>query len=56
MAEKVSFEEGKLQVPDKPVIPYIEGDGVGQDIWKNAQIVFDLWRSQAGYLAGGFSW
>ena len=41
MAEKVSFEEGKLQVPDKPVIPYIEGDGVGQDIWKNAQIVFD---------------
>lgn len=41
MAEKVSFEEGKLQVPDKPIIPYIEGDGVGQDIWKNAQIVFD---------------
>lgn len=41
MAEKVSFEEGKLQVPDKPVIPYIEGDGVGQDIWKNAQIFFD---------------
>jgi isocitrate dehydrogenase len=41
MAENVSFEEGKLQVPDKPVIPYIEGDGVGQDIWKNAQIVFD---------------
>lgn len=41
MAEKVSFEEGKLQVPDKPVIPYIGGDGVGQDIWKNAQIVFD---------------
>lgn len=41
MAEKVSFEEGELQVPDKPVIPYIEGDGVGQDIWKNAQIVFD---------------
>ncbi|EMB98054.1 NADP-dependent isocitrate dehydrogenase [Streptococcus mutans] len=41
MAEKVSFEEGKLQVSDKPVIPYIEGDGVGQDIWKNAQIVFD---------------
>ena len=30
MAEKVSFEEGKLQVPDKPVIPYIEGDGVGR--------------------------
>ena len=28
-------------MPDKPVIPYIEGDGVGQDIWKNAQIVFD---------------
>ncbi|BBH51686.1 isocitrate dehydrogenase (NADP(+)) [Fluviispira sanaruensis] len=32
---------GKLQVPDNPVIPYIEGDGTGPDIWKASQLVFD---------------
>jgi len=32
---------GKLQVPDTPVIPFIEGDGTGPDIWRAAQRVFD---------------
>jgi isocitrate dehydrogenase len=32
---------GKLQVPDSPVIPFIEGDGTGPDIWRAAQRVFD---------------
>ncbi|MGT2924430.1 NADP-dependent isocitrate dehydrogenase [Streptococcus caviae] len=41
MAEKIRFESGRLQVPANPVIPYIEGDGVGCDIWKNAKFVFD---------------
>lgn len=41
MSEKISLKNGRLQVPDVPIISYIEGDGVGQDIWKNAQIVFD---------------
>jgi isocitrate dehydrogenase len=39
--EKISFRGGKLQVPQNPVIPYIEGDGVGQDIMKAARRVFD---------------
>ena len=30
-----------LQVPDRPVLPYIEGDGIGPDIWRAAQNVFD---------------
>lgn len=30
-----------LVVPDQPIIPYIEGDGVGKDIWKNARVLFD---------------
>lgn len=34
MAEKVTMINGKLQVPDEPIIPYIEGDGIGPDIWK----------------------
>jgi isocitrate dehydrogenase len=34
-------ETGQLKVPDRPIIPYIEGDGIGQDIWPAAKIVFD---------------
>ena len=41
MAEKIVLENGRLIVPDQPIIPFIEGDGVGLDIWKNAQAVFD---------------
>jgi isocitrate dehydrogenase len=39
--QKITVEEGKLNVPDNPVIPYIEGDGTGRDIWKASQRVFD---------------
>jgi len=34
-------KDGKLKVPDQPVVPYIEGDGVGPDIWKASVRVFD---------------
>ncbi len=33
--------EGRLSVPDHPVLPYVEGDGTGPDIWRAAQPVFD---------------
>jgi len=39
--EKITFTDGKLVVPDRPVIPYIEGDGTGPDIWRAAVRVFD---------------
>lgn len=39
--DKISIKDGILSVPDAPVIPYIEGDGTGPDIWKASQIVFD---------------
>lgn len=40
--EKVSYsDKGKIIVPDQPVIPYIEGDGVGPDIWKASVRVFN---------------
>ncbi|MGB4962703.1 MAG: NADP-dependent isocitrate dehydrogenase [Streptococcus suis] len=42
MAEKIRLENGRLLVPDQPIIPYIEGDGVGQDIWSEAQKVIDV--------------
>jgi isocitrate dehydrogenase len=41
MADKIKIENGCLVVTDNPIITYIEGDGVGQDIWKNAKLVFD---------------
>jgi isocitrate dehydrogenase len=40
--EKIQYnKDGKLNVPDEPIIPYIEGDGVGPDIWKASERVFD---------------
>ncbi|GAK12909.1 LOW QUALITY PROTEIN: isocitrate dehydrogenase [Geomicrobium sp. JCM 19039] len=39
--EKISVNNGVLNVPDKPVIPYIEGDGIGPDIWAAASRVLD---------------
>ena len=39
--EKISLEDGKLQVPDRPIVPFIEGDGTGPDIWAAAVRVFD---------------
>jgi isocitrate dehydrogenase len=42
VAEKIQYSpEGKLVAPDEPIIPYIEGDGVGPDIWKASVRVFD---------------
>lgn len=39
--EKITIEDGKLQVPDKPVIPFVEGDGTGRDIWRASVRVLD---------------
>ncbi len=33
--------DGRWQVPDQPIIPFIEGDGTGPDIWRASQLVFD---------------
>jgi isocitrate dehydrogenase len=41
MAEKIRMTAAGLAVPDNPVIPYIEGDGTGPDIWAAAVRVFD---------------
>ena len=40
-AETITISGGALRVPDRPVIPYVEGDGTGRDIWRAAQRVFD---------------
>ncbi len=38
---KIGMDNGKLQVPNDPIIPFIEGDGIGPDIWKASVRVFD---------------
>ncbi len=38
---KIEFKNGKFEIPDNPIIPYIEGDGTGRDIWKASVRVFD---------------
>jgi isocitrate dehydrogenase len=38
---KISIYNGKLQVPDNPILPFIEGDGTGRDIWRASVRVFD---------------
>lgn len=39
--EKITIENGKLQVPNNPIIPFVEGDGIGRDIWRTSVRVFD---------------
>ncbi|MGH9177522.1 MAG: NADP-dependent isocitrate dehydrogenase [Acidimicrobiales bacterium] len=49
MAEKISMGAGGvLQVPDEPIIPYIEGDGTGVDIWPATQLVLDAAAARHG--------
>jgi isocitrate dehydrogenase len=40
-SEKITISGGTLRVPDHPVVPYVEGDGTGRDIWRASQRVFD---------------
>ncbi len=39
--EAITYANGTYQVPDHPIIPFIEGDGTGRDIWRASQRVFD---------------
>ena len=40
-AKPIQFQNGDLTVPHHPIVPFIEGDGIGPDIWKASQRVFD---------------
>jgi isocitrate dehydrogenase len=39
--EKITIRDGKLQVPDNPILPFVDGDGTGRDIWRASVRVFD---------------
>ena len=50
MAEKITMENGVLKVPDNPIIPYVEGDGIGPDITRAAMTV---WNTAVEKVYGG---
>ena len=54
--EKISLENGKLNVPDQPIIPFIEGDGIGPDIWNASVKVFDAAVEKAYAGAKKIAW
>jgi len=57
MGDKIKMSErGKLEVPDNPVIPFIEGDGIGPDIWRASVRVFDAAVERAYHGAKKIEW
>src|SRR6187431_1546384 len=54
--EAISRHEGALAVPDRPVIPFIEGDGTGPDIWRASVRVFDAAVEHAYGKARKIEW
>src|SRR5580704_2853516 len=45
--EGIDYSSGAFRIPDRPIVPYIEGDGTGRDIWKASRRVFDAAVEQA---------
>lgn len=56
MSAYIQQDHSKLVVPDHPIIPYIEGDGIGPEIWAAAQPVFDTAIRQAYGQKRGVEW
>ena len=56
MATPITMESGKLVVPDDPIVPFIEGDGIGPDIWAASVRVFDAAVEKAYGGAKKIAW
>ncbi len=54
--EKITVANGKLRVPDQPIVPFIEGDGTGPDIWRASVRVFDAAVNKAYGPARRIRW
>ena len=54
--EKITVQDGKLNVPDRPIIPFIRGDGTGPDIWVASERVFDAAVQKAYGGAKKIAW
>ncbi|HEX9801422.1 MAG TPA: NADP-dependent isocitrate dehydrogenase [Thermoanaerobaculia bacterium] len=54
--EKITLESGQLRVPDRPIVPFIEGDGTGPDIWRAAVRVLDAAVERAYSARRAIAW
>ncbi|MDA2933504.1 isocitrate dehydrogenase (NADP(+)) [Acidobacteria bacterium AH-259-D05] len=54
--EKITFENGEIQVPDHPIIPFIEGDGIGPDVWRATQQVLEAGIETAYHGDRSIAW
>ncbi len=54
--DPITIAGGKLQVPHRPIVPYIEGDGTGPDIWRASQAVFDAAVAKAYHGKREIAW
>jgi len=54
--DKISIAHGKLQVPDRPIVPFIEGDGTGADIWRASVRVLDAAVAKASAGKKKIAW
>jgi len=54
--ERITISHGKLQVPDTPIVPFIEGDGTGPDIWRAAVRVLDAAVERASHGRRRIAW
>ncbi|MGH7322202.1 MAG: NADP-dependent isocitrate dehydrogenase [Candidatus Rokuibacteriota bacterium] len=54
--ERITISHGKLQVPDTPIVPFIEGDGTGPDIWRASVRVLEAAVEQASHGRRRIAW
>src|SRR5690554_4901218 len=54
--EPITFNRGVLHVPDHPIVPFIEGDGIGRDIWRATVRVLDEAVSRAYFNRRSIAW
>jgi isocitrate dehydrogenase len=54
--QKIDIKDGRLVVPNQPIIPFIEGDGTGPDIWRASQRIFDAAVTKAYGAARKIVW
>ena len=54
--EGIVYKSGQLEVPDNPIVPFVEGDGTGPDIWRASVRVFDAAVEKAYQGARKIAW
>ena len=54
--EKIIWSDSELVIPDRPIIPFIEGDGIGADVWRATLLVVDRAVEKAYGTSKSIAW